>query len=82
MQLNPNPATDQVLLEMRKPIAGQYTVEIVGLSGAVILRQTMELSAADQVTIPLALNDVPSGVALIRISTPAGVYRMFLSVVR
>jgi hypothetical protein len=82
MQLNPNPATDQVLLEMRKPIAGQYTVEIVGLSGAVILRQTMELSAADQVTIPLALNDVPSGVALIRISTPAGVYRIFLSVVR
>ena len=82
MELNPNPATDEATLIIRKPVQGQYAVELSSLSGAVLLRRVMELPAGDQAMIPLPLDAMPSGVVVVVLTTPAGTYRTFLAVAK
>ncbi len=82
VDINPNPATDQATIVIRKPVNGRYTVALHSIGGSVISRHSIEITATDQATLPLSLTSVSNGMVIVTLTTPIGTYRTFLSIAK
>lgn len=78
----PNPATDQLQIEVRDASEGIYAVEIVTIDGKVLERKQAILGNGVNSSLAIPLGNIPSGVMLVRIITPTGVFHSRVAVVR
>jgi hypothetical protein len=66
ISLFPNPAQDQVQLSFESKESGNYQIQIINTLGQVVLNQTMNLGAGNQL---VSINQLPS---------IAGIYQIIL----
>jgi hypothetical protein len=79
----PNPATDQINLEVELNDAGSLYFELLDLTGKMVLRekQTMSYNGGLQ-QFSVALKELPNGTYLARLTTPEGVFTQRVSIVK
>ncbi len=71
LTLFPNPASDQVNVDLTTTASGPATLRIVDLRGRTLLQQKMELSAGNQ-RLGVPVGNLPAGAYLLRIDGQQG----------
>ena len=62
----PNPAQDEVIVELQGFGASELQLELIDLTGQILLRQTVE-QGADHLRLPVALHGIPTGMYQLRV---------------
>lgn len=81
--VSPNPATEQVVLQLQATQSGEARVEFVDQSGTVVLGTMLVVIPTNQpIHIPFSVRDLPTGVYSVLVSFDSQVFRVPLVVVR
>jgi hypothetical protein len=65
--LYPNPSTGDFTLEFYNALPGEYTAEIVAITGKVLFKETLFISKMNKI-VKFSLSDYPEGLYLVKIS--------------